>query len=447
MFVVNPFVYFVKVGVVILFLVGILQDPSPSSTSSSWTSSFSFVLVQPVSAYDNGLGLTPPMGWNSWNQFGCEGLNEDLVQDIAHAMIETGLYDMGYRYINLDDCWQTKRNSSGFIQEDITKFPNGIAKLAETIHSMGLLFGLYSDAGIKTCAGRPGGYGYEQNDVMMYDEWKVDYLKYDNCYNLGINLHQRYQRMHDALNSTASGRPIYFSLCEWGDDNPATWARSIGNSWRTTQDISPSWESMMKLTDINNQWWEYAGPGGWNDPDMLEVGNGDWTLQEQRTHFTLWCLMKSPLLLGNDLRNIPDDIMAIISNTEVIAWNQDPLGKQGYRRSQHKVVMTKDQEEIESSSSLLEVWAGDLVDGKIALVLLNRSDKEHTITATWTEDLNILDENKKMSIRDVWMHTDIGIYQQSFTSLVPPHGVMAVELSPWKNDDDDDDNVVPTLIE
>ena len=387
------------------------------------------LVVVVCSAYDNGVGRTPPMGWNSWNQFHCQRLNERLIFDTAHTIIELGLDQVGYQYVNIDDCWQISRNSSGYIQEDGTKFPSGMTAVSQHIHSLGLKFGLYSDAGVRTCQGRPGGLGYERKDAIMYaQQWKIDYLKYDNCFNLGWNVRDRYQRMHDALNETTGDgrddrRPIFFSMCEWGEDDPATWAAPVGNSWRTTQDIEPTWESMIHIADVNNQWYDYAGPGGWNDPDMLEVGNGDWSLHEQRAHFALWCLMKAPLLLGNDLRNMTNDVWDIIANTELIAWNQDPLGKQGYRRS--------------GEGSDLEVWAGDLIHGKIALILLNRSDKEHTITAQWKDDLG-LDDNQTMLVRDVWQHEDIGVHQQSFTALVPSHAVVAIELSPWDSDDSDD---------
>jgi alpha-galactosidase len=361
------------------------------------------------------------MGWNSWNQFHCDDLTQDLVHETAQALIDLGLADLGYQYVNLDDCWQISRNESGYIQEDMVKFPLGIASLSDHVHSLGLYFGLYSDAGLRTCQGRPGGLGYEEKDATVYAQWKIDYLKYDNCFSMGLDVHKRYQRMHDALNATH--HPIYFSMCEWGVEDPATWAAPVGNSWRTTQDIEPTWESMTRIADINNEWWDYAGPGGWNDPDMLEVGNGDWSLLEQKTHFTLWCLMKAPLLLGNDLRNLPPEVLDIISNTELIAWNQDPLGKQGYRRSRQVLGNS-------AETDGLEVWAGELIDGNIALVLVNRSEKEHTITAKWSDDLGI-DDSQEMLARDVWQHKDLGVFQQRFTALLRSHDAVAIQLSPY----------------
>eukprot|EP00977_Amphora_coffeiformis_P021054 scaffold8760_cov155-Amphora_coffeaeformis.AAC.4 len=396
-------------------------------------------------AYDNGLGLTPPMGWNSWNHFGCQNIHQDLIQQTAQALVELGLDKLGYQYINLDDCWQKTRNETGYIQEDFDKFPSGIPALRDyVVEKLGLKFGLYSDAGIRTCAGRPGGLGYETRDADTYAAWKIDYLKYDNCFNLGRDVHARYQRMHDALNAT--GRPIFFSICEWGKQDPAKWAGDLGNAWRTTQDIEPTWNSFTTILDQNNQWYEYAHPGAWNDPDMLEVGNGQLTMAEQRAHFTLWCLIKSPLLLGNDLRNLSDDVLKIINNTEVIAWNQDKLGKQGYLRSSVRA----DEEEKEDhdngegtepdidaipspdamkSQQLLQVWAGELSHGHIALVLFNRSDKEHTITAPWSV-LGLTNKDTAMIARDVWHHQDLGIFRTSFTALVQSHGVVAIELRP-----------------
>lgn len=379
-------------------------------------------LSRPSLGYDNGLGLTPPMGWNSWNHFHCQ-IEETLIQETAQALVDLGLDKLGYRYVNLDDCWQIRRNSSGYIEEDFDKFPSGIPALREFVHSLGLKFGLYSDAGIRTCQGRPGGLGYETEDAATYAEWKVDYLKYDNCFNLGMDVHDRYQRMHDALNQT--GHPIFFSLCEWGNKDPATWAAEVGNSWRTTGDIAPTWKSITTLLDLNNKWHDYAGPGGWNDPDMLEVGNGDLTVAEQRAHFTLWCLMKSPLLLGNDLRDLPDEVLEIITNKEVIAWNQDPLGKQGYKRSKVGVL---DLGGSIKGDGALEVWAGDLSGGDIAVVLFNRSNKPENITALWS-DIG-LSPGTKANAREVWLHKDLGAFQGSFTSLVGSHDVVAIHLSP-----------------
>jgi len=295
-------------------------------------------LAAVVCALDNGLGLTPQMGWNSWNKFACD-INENLIKNTIDALVDTGLAKVGYKYVNLDDCWQSGRTSDGKIVVD-PRFPHGIKPLADYAHSKGLKFGLYSDAGTNTCQGRPGSLGYEEIDAKTYAEWGVDYLKYDNCYNGGTKPEVRYPPMRDALNK--SGRHIFFSMCEWGVDSPAKWARTVGNSWRTTGDISDSWQSMTNIIDENDQWADYAQPGGWNDPDMLEVGNGGMTTEEYRTHFSLWALAKAPLIIGCDITKMSADTKEILMNTEVIAVNQDPLGVQG-RKVAHKASSTNEE--------------------------------------------------------------------------------------------------------
>jgi alpha-galactosidase len=286
------------------------------------------LLFSSVLALNNGLGKTPQMGWNSWNHFGCN-INENLIHDTITAINATGLAAAGYKYVNMDDCWAGSRDSNGNIVPDTKAFPHGIKPLADYAHSLGLFFGLYSDAGEKTCAGRPGSLNYETNDANSYASWGVDYLKYDNCNNDNIPPRTRYPKMRDAL--LATKRPIFYSLCEWGEDNPATWGADVANSWRTTGDISDSWDSMTSRIDANDQWYSYAAPGGWNDPDMLEVGNGGMTTTEYRSHFSLWALAKAPLLIGCDITKMSADTFAILTAPEVIAVSQDPLGKQGHK--------------------------------------------------------------------------------------------------------------------
>eukprot|EP00727_Mastigamoeba_balamuthi_P008469 m51a1_g4244 putative alpha galactosidase (516) ;mRNA; r:186781-188844 len=277
-------------------------------------------------ALDNGLGRTPQMGWNSWNHYGC-GISEELIVRTIDQMVSSGLAEAGYRYVNLDDCWQDHRDDRGVIVADETRFPRGMQYLADYAHSRGLLFGLYSDAGLLTCCRRPGSLGHETTDAATYASWHVDYLKYDNCYPDDSKPQARYPRMRDALNRT--GRPIFFSMCEWGVDDPATWASPVGNSWRTTNDITDSWASMTSILDQNDKWSTYAGPGGWNDPDMLEVGNGRMTDAEYRAHFSLWALAKAPLVVGCDVGAMSPATLETLTNAEVIAVNQDPLGVQG----------------------------------------------------------------------------------------------------------------------
>ncbi|KZV14670.1 hypothetical protein F511_40699 [Dorcoceras hygrometricum] len=268
----------------------------------------------------NGLAKTPQMGivLPLWG----------FLAFATDALITTGLAKLGYIYVNIDDCWSDlSRDSKGQLVPDPDTFPSGIKALADYVHSKGLKLGIYSDAGAFTCQVRPGSIFHESDDAKLFAAWGVDYLKYDNCFNLGIEPKKRYPPMRDALNAT--GREIFYSLCEWGVDDPALWAGKVGNSWRTTDDINDSWASMTTLADLNDKWAAYAGPGGWNDPDMLEVGNGGMTYEEYRAHFSIWALMKSPLLIGCDVRNITTEAFEILSNEEVIAVNQDPLGVQG----------------------------------------------------------------------------------------------------------------------
>lgn len=373
------------------------------------------VAVWPVAALDNGLGLTPQMGFNTWNRFGCN-INETLVRETIDALVSSGLVNAGYKYINLDDCWQSWRDSMGVIHADNKTFPNGIPPLADYAHSKGLLFGLYSDAGTHTCQERPGSLGYEKIDAKTYAEWKVDYLKYDNC-NANTSPRLRYPPMRDALNAT--GRRIFFSMCEWGIEDPATWAREVGNSWRTTGDINASWKRIMECLDENDKWWKHAGPGGWNDPDMLEVGNGGLSIVEQKSHFSLWALVKSPLLIGCDVRDLAPEVKAILSAPEVIAINQDPLGVQG-----HKIVSKPFKD------GTTEIWSGPLSNGDIAVILFNRASSNAAITVTW-QDLNIPD-NTRCLVRDVWARRDVDTVTKSFSTLVEPHGVFFGRFHPQK---------------
>ena len=349
------------------------------------------------------------MGWNSWNHFHCN-INQRVIEETADVIVNLGLDKLGYKYVNIDDCWAKNRDANGIIQPDPDAFPD-FQGMIDYIHSKGLLFGLYSDSGYKTCAGRPGSLGYEEEDAKTYAGWKVDYLKYDNCNNdAGLPI-TRYFDMGDALNKT--GRPIFYSLCEWGVDDPSKWGSKIGNSWRTTGDIQDNWESMISRADENNQWASYAGPGGWNDPDMLEIGNGNMKTIEYETHMSLWCLMKSPLLIGCDLDNIDNDTLRILTNPEVIAVNQDKLGIQG---------------KVLRAIGTNEVWGGPLEGGNFTVILLNRGDVEASITANWI-DLG-LDVNQSVMVRDLWQMKDMGMMKGSVTATVPSHGVKMFKMVP-----------------
>lgn len=283
------------------------------------------LLLASVKTLDNGLGLTPQMGWNSWNKFACD-INEDVIKGTADRIIELGLNKLGYEYVNIDDCWMlADRDDNGHMIVDPVAFPSGMKALADYMHDRGLKFGLYSSAGNMTCQRRAGSMDYEEIDAKDWASWDVDYLKYDNCYNQGRSgQNERYPKMRDALLN--SGRQIFYSLCNWGDENTWTWAEQVGNSWRTTGDIDDSWLSAQDNFLRNDLHYQYAKPGAWNDPDMLEIGNGGMTLEQEKSHFALWAVAKSPLLLGCDLDKITDEQLAIISNQELIDLNQDKLG-------------------------------------------------------------------------------------------------------------------------
>ncbi|MBR0109522.1 MAG: glycoside hydrolase family 27 protein [Bacteroidales bacterium] len=329
---------------------------------------------------------TPQMGWNSWNKFGVN-INEDLIKATADKMVELGLVDAGYIYLNLDDGWHGERDEQGFIQVDPQKFPSGMKALADYVHSKGMKLGIYSDAGWKTCGGCAGSYGHEFQDAFTYAQWGVDYLKYDWCYTENINPKGAYKLMSEALKAT--GRQIWFSMCEWGTAKPWEWAADIAQSWRTTGDIWPyfdtipaefedQWhgEPVMKLVDLNEPLRAYAGPGHWNDPDMLEVGNGSLTLAENRAHFTLWCMMAAPLLMGNDLTTMPEEILQILCNKDVIAIDQDPLGVQGLRLK---------------SEGGIEYWFKPLEGGDWAVCFFNRGAEDKVVLIDW-ESLKFTDE-------------------------------------------------------
>ncbi|PNT16046.1 hypothetical protein POPTR_010G118200v4 [Populus trichocarpa] len=361
---------------------------------------------------DNGLGHTPQMGWNSYNHFPCK-LNEELIRETADAMVSSGIAALGYKYINLDDCWaELKRDSKGNLVPKKSIFPSGMKALADYVHSKGLKIGIYGDAGTLTCAKTmPGSLGYEEQDAKTFASWGIDYLKYDNCHNNGVSPQERYSKMSKALLST--GRPIFFSLCEWGQDNPATWAAGIGNSWRTTGDIKDTWDSMISRADQNDDWASYAGPGGWNDPDMLEVGNGGMSTEEYRSHFSIWALMKAPLLLGCDIRSMDNDTFELLSNKEVIAVNQDKLGLQG-----KKVKKTGD----------LEVWAGPLSGKRIAAVLWNRGSSRAAITADF-KDIG-LKSSAVVNARDLWAHSTMTSVRHQLTVTVESHACKMFVLTP-----------------
>ncbi|KAG5004442.1 hypothetical protein GLYMA_10G174500v4 [Glycine max] len=361
---------------------------------------------------ENGLGQTPPMGWNSWNHFGCD-INESVIRETADAMVSTGLAALGYRYVNIDDCWaELNRDSEDNMVPNAAAFPSGIKALADYVHSKGLKLGIYSDAGNQTCSKRmPGSLGHEEQDAKTFASWGIDYLKYDNCENNGIKATDRYPPMSEALLKT--GRPIFFSMCEWGWQDPATWAKTVGNSWRTTGDIEDNWNSMTTIADANDRWVSYAGSGGWNDPDMLEVGNGGMTTEEYRAHFSIWALAKAPLLVGCDIRAMDNTTYDLISNREVIAVNQDKEGVQGKK--------------VKSNNDL-EVWAGPLSDNKVAVILWNRSSSNATVTASWS---NIgLKPGTMVDAKDLWANSTQSSVSGEISAELDSHACKMYVLTP-----------------
>jgi len=370
------------------------------------------------------LALTPPMGWNSWNKFACN-VSDELIRGMADAMVKSGMKDAGYQYVVIDDCWQVSRDTQGNIVADPQRFPAGIRPLADYVHSLGLKFGIYSDAGSKTCAGRPGGLGHEYHDARTYAAWGVDYLKYDWCNTTTQDGKASYANMRRALD--AAGRPIVLSICEWGTAKPWLWGQEVGgNLWRTTGDIQDRWAGkqewrpgdccsygVVDIADAEAGLYSFAGPGHWNDPDMLEVGNGGMTTTEYRSHFSLWAMLAAPLVAGNDLRHMTSEIRDLLINKEVIAVDQDPSGHQARR-------VWKDGD--------LEVWARPTAGGNRAVLLFNRGAAEQEITANW-EDLDY-PAHLSAAVRDLWQGKDLGRFTAKFSAKVASHGVVMVTVKP-----------------
>ncbi|MEU9518729.1 NPCBM/NEW2 domain-containing protein [Streptomyces sp. NPDC048224] len=360
-----------------------------------------------------GLALTPPMGFNNWNSTHCrDEFDESMVKGIADLFVERGLKDAGYEYVILDDCWALpERDADGRLVPDPERFPNGIGAVADYVHSKGLKFGIYTSAGTKTCSdiGFPGALGHEYGDARQFADWGVDYLKYDNCNNQGVDAKQRYTTMRDAL--AATGRPIVYSICEWGQNKPWEWAGELGQLWRTTGDISDSWSSMSSIMKANLALAPYAHPGGWNDPDMLEVGNGGMTDTEYRTHFSMWSVMAAPLLIGSDLRTAPESAFDILTNDEVIAVDQDPLGRQG---------------EVVSSEGGRWVVSKELADGGRAVALFNEGSRAQRIETT--ARAVGLPQARGYAMRDLWKHSDAGT-TGTIAATVPAHGTVLVRVA------------------
>ncbi len=358
----------------------------------------------------------PPMGWNSWNHFKCDGLNEAIVKEAADAMAANGMKDAGYEYIVLDDCWQIARNKNGKIIVDSIKFPSGIKALADYIHNKCLKFGIYSCAGRQTCQERPGSYNYEVIDAKTYEEWTVDFLKYDWCHSVFLDPQETYARMGKAL--TELERPIFFSVCNWGRKEPWKWAGDFAHMWRTTDDIIPCFDclnlifqnSVVEIIDKQADLYKYAGPDSWNDPDMLEVGNGKMTSAENRAHFSLWCMMAAPLMAGNDLRNTNTEILKILTNKIAVSIDQDEKGKQGYRIK---------------NDGIHEIWYKPLADNQYAVCFFNRSKLPWNLKEVMKE----IGAAAYSNFENAWNNGNVTIDNGIITSTVGSNDVVLLKFA------------------
>ena len=378
----------------------------------------------------DSLALTPPMGWNTYNTF-AGNFNEELLREMVDLLVSSGMKDAGYAYVIVDDNWTGPRDSLGFLTVDAKRFPSGLKALSEYIHAKGLKLGLYSDAGYKTCGGYTASRGHEFQDALMFARLGADYLKYDWCNAEGINAVGAYTTMRDAL--LAAKRPMVFSMCEWGNNKPWLWGAGIGHLWRTTGDITACWDciddhggkynsyGVMQILDMQEGLRAYAGPGHWNDPDMLEVGNGTLTVSESRAHFSLWCMLAAPLIAGNDLRTMSKTTLEILTNKEAVAIDQDSLGIQGFRQT---------------NADSLEIWYKPLKGGDWAVCFVNRGSKAATIGHDWKKDV-IRDDLSKRELncaqqryvlRDLWKKKKVGVTSDVLESTIDSHDVLMLRL-------------------
>lgn len=355
-----------------------------------------------------GRAATPPMGWNSWNKFGCR-IDEQLIRETADAIVSSGMLAAGYKYLNIDDCWEARaRSANGELVGDSARFPSGMKALVDYVHSKGLKVGIYSSGGTGTCQGRPATLDHEVDDARTFARWEIDYVKYDNCNARNLPEQVRFKAMIDAVKAT--GRNIVFSICEWGEARPWLWGRRLGGQlWRTTEDIRDSWLSMIGILDQQVGLESYAGPDGWNDPDMLEVGNGKMSHNEYVAHFSLWALLNAPLIAGNDVRAMNDSTRSILMNREVIAVDQDWSGRQGYRLR---------------DDGAHEVWAKPMSDGGWAVVLLNRSTESAPIRLALSE----LGIKNTRHAKDLWSNEALEI-RGSVSRVVPAHGAVMLRIN------------------
>ena len=388
-------------------------------TGQRFITALAILVTAYIPASAQTLAATPPMGWNSWNHF-AEKVNDADVRAAADALVSSGMRDAGYIYVNIDDTWQGERDASGVIHAN-SKFPD-MKALSDYVHSRGLKIGIYSSPGPKTCAGYAGSYGHEEQDAKTYAEWGMDYLKYDLC-SFGELMKKEaggdpqkafamqkaaYEKMHKAL--VATGRPIVYSLCQYGWNNVWEWGTEVGgNLWRTTGDINDTYSRMAEIGFSQAGLAKYAGPGHWNDPDMLEVGNGGMTEDQYRTHMTLWVILAAPLLAGNDLSKMSPATLAMLTNKEVIAVDQDPLGKQGDRIS---------------AVGPTEIWSKPLSNRAQAVALFNRSETEKSISFR-PRDIGFA---KSFKLRDLWQGREVTATGDTYTATVPAYGAVLLKV-------------------
>jgi alpha-galactosidase len=405
------------------------------SFATSLVATLAFSTATPATAQKfEDLAQTPPMGWNSWNHYGCN-IDEELIRETADALVESGLRDAGYVYVTLDDCWHGTRDEEGNIRPDPERFPSGMEALGDYLHALGLKFGIYSDAGATTCAGRPGSQGYEFQDARTYAAWGVDYLKYDWCAT-GTGEDQRnpreaYRTMSRAIR--AAGRPMVLSICEWGENEPWLWGREVGHLWRTTGDITNCWDcivghgtwyssGILPILDRQEEIRAHAGPGGWNDPDMMEVGNLP-SLQENRSHFAMWAMLSAPLIMGTDVPDMRAEIRDILANPRIIAIDQDALGIPAMRW-----IATPE----------LEIWAKPLANDEWAIAVLNRSSSARDFTIDWQAVELKDDQNGRQArfyeqsygIEDSWDGAAAGDTATPMQGTVEPRDTLLFRLRP-----------------
>ena len=375
------------------------------------------------SAPKAAVAQTPPMGWNSWNYFATKVTDKD-IRGAADSLVATGMKDAGYIYVNIDDTWEAERDASGVLHTN-AKFPD-MKALADYVHSKGLKIGIYSGPGNKTCGGYAASLGHEEQDAKLYAEWGIDYLKYDLCSFIPDVMekqapgdkagqmrlmHAAYVKMGKALQAT--GRPIVFSLCQYGWDAPWEWAPALGgNLWRTTGDITPEWDRIAVIAFSQAGLEKYAGPGHWNDPDMLEVGNGKLTMAENRSHFSMWAMLAAPLLAGNDLTSMKPEVTAILTNRDVIAIDQDHLGKQGTRAY---------------AEGEVEVWTRHLAGGALAVAVINCAENDRFSTHPFHLNLGKLGLHGPQKAKDLWTGKEVELTDNQAVELTA-HDVLLVRI-------------------